>query len=106
MGARSDVLEEAQGVLEEYRASLAKATDYVSRPGVMEEVWVVVPTYFDDYTTCVSRAFIPQPLCSSLLPHLKPSGRTRLQVVYLEPVSRIAVALSLGQISFPQERHF
>jgi RecJ-like exonuclease len=38
MGARSDVLEEAQGVLEEYRASLAKAMDYVSRPGVMEEL--------------------------------------------------------------------
>ncbi|MCS7129568.1 MAG: DHH family phosphoesterase, partial [Candidatus Caldarchaeum sp.] len=33
-----EVLDEAQRVLEEYRASLAKAMDYVARPGVMEEL--------------------------------------------------------------------
>ncbi|MCS6768891.1 MAG: DHHA1 domain-containing protein, partial [Candidatus Caldarchaeum sp.] len=38
MGARAEVLDEAQRVLEEYRASLAKAMDYVARPGVMEEL--------------------------------------------------------------------
>ncbi|MEM4281113.1 MAG: DHH family phosphoesterase [Candidatus Caldarchaeum sp.] len=38
MGARAEVLEEAQRVLEEYRASLARAMDYVARPGVMEEL--------------------------------------------------------------------
>ncbi|MEM1946921.1 MAG: DHH family phosphoesterase [Candidatus Caldarchaeum sp.] len=38
MGARAEVLEEAQKVLEEYRASLARAMDYVARPGVKEEL--------------------------------------------------------------------
>ncbi|MCS7137396.1 MAG: DHHA1 domain-containing protein, partial [Candidatus Caldarchaeum sp.] len=38
MGARSDILEEAQRVLEEYRLNIAKAMDYVSQPGVLEEL--------------------------------------------------------------------
>ncbi|MEM0383766.1 MAG: DHH family phosphoesterase [Candidatus Caldarchaeum sp.] len=38
MGARAEVLEDAQRVLEEYRASLARAMDYAARPGVMEEL--------------------------------------------------------------------
>ncbi|MCS7133429.1 MAG: DHH family phosphoesterase [Candidatus Caldarchaeum sp.] len=38
MGARSEVLDEAQRVLEEYRLSIAKAMDYVAQPGVLEEL--------------------------------------------------------------------
>lgn len=38
MGARSDILEEAQRVLEEYRLNIARAMDYVSQPGVLEEL--------------------------------------------------------------------
>jgi single-stranded-DNA-specific exonuclease len=36
MGERGEILEEASKVLEEYRASLARNMDYVSRPGVIE----------------------------------------------------------------------
>ncbi|GBC70002.1 Single-stranded-DNA-specific exonuclease RecJ [archaeon HR01] len=36
MGERGEILEEASQVLEEYRASLAKTMEYVSRPGVLE----------------------------------------------------------------------
>jgi len=38
MGARAEILDEAQKVLEDYRMSLAKAMDYISQPGVLEEL--------------------------------------------------------------------
>lgn len=73
MGARSEVLEEVQKVLEEYRSSLAKAMDYVARPGVMEELNNIVVLKGGDVIDEKQVSSVASILSSSgLLPANKP----------------------------------
>ncbi|MDJ0272919.1 MAG: DHH family phosphoesterase [Candidatus Caldarchaeum sp.] len=73
MGARSEALEEAQRILEEYRLSVARAMDYVSQPGVLEELSHIVVLKGGDVIDYRQVSSVASILSSSgLLPSDKP----------------------------------